>query len=342
MSDSNFYEILGVRADASHEDVKRAYREQMRRYHPDAFAGQMNKAKQNGDLKAMRTLERQIEESKQKTKQLNTAYDVLSDPTKRQTYDLKRAGVPQNRGAAYSQDADPYRSGPYASRDAHNPYRQARPQAPRPRPRPNPQNDTFPTVWFAVLGIGILMGLGFLYSVFASLPAPEDGVPIVNDGRMSAANLQATTSMQQATRIAWTETANLPTPTPLSVEVEVAAGDTFYEIEAYKLAVERYTQAINKGANDAYIYLKRGVAYRQLGSDFISEAIADFSTAIARDGTVAIAYLERAIAKYALWQQTAQDALIDDIRADVSQYQTLVTQNPDTRLKQLLEDLSKI
>jgi hypothetical protein len=340
MSELNFYEILGIRADASHEDVKRAYREQMRRYHPDAFAGQMNKAKQNGDLKAMRTLERQIEEAKQKTKQLNTAYDVLSDSTKRQTYDLKRAGVPQNRASAYSQDADPYRSGPYASRDAQNPYRQARPQAPR--PRPNPNNDTFPTVWFAVLGIGILMGLGFLYSVFASLPAPEDGLPIVNDGRMSAADLQATTSMQQATRIAWTETAKLPTPTPLSVEVEVAAADTFYEIEAYELAVERYTQAINKGATDASVYVKRGVAYRQLDDNFISEAIADFSTAIARDETLAIAYLERALAKYALWQQTAQDALLDDIRADVAQYQTLVPEKPDERLKQLLENLNEI
>lgn len=63
----NYYDILGVSRDSSIEDVKRAYRQLARRYHPD-----MNQ----GDKSA-----------EERFKLLGEAYEVLSDPDKRSQYE---------------------------------------------------------------------------------------------------------------------------------------------------------------------------------------------------------------------------------------------------------------
>lgn len=128
----DYYEVLGIAPTADLEQVKRAYREQMRRYHPDAFLGQMAKARESGDLRAIRQLERKIEESKRKTQEINVAYGVLSDPARRQTYDMQRAGVPEQRGAATT--PAPTRTGlaltPRATITTRRAARRARPRAP--------------------------------------------------------------------------------------------------------------------------------------------------------------------------------------------------------------------
>ncbi len=63
----DLYQILGVSRDASAEEIKRAYRQLARRWHPDA---------NSGDAEA----ERQF-------KQIAHAYEVLSDPQQRAQYD---------------------------------------------------------------------------------------------------------------------------------------------------------------------------------------------------------------------------------------------------------------
>ena len=63
-----YYDILGVPRSASDEDIKRAYRNQVRFFHPDLFDGSE-------------------EVAKIKTQQLNEAYEVLSDHAKRAAYD---------------------------------------------------------------------------------------------------------------------------------------------------------------------------------------------------------------------------------------------------------------
>jgi molecular chaperone DnaJ len=63
----DFYGMLGVRRDASPDEIKRAYRRLARELHPDV----------NPDP-----------ETQEKFKEISQAYDVLSDPEKRQMYDL--------------------------------------------------------------------------------------------------------------------------------------------------------------------------------------------------------------------------------------------------------------
>src|SRR5437763_7283288 len=63
----DFYELLGVSRKASAKDIRAAFRKLARKYHPDLNPGDKG--------------------AEEKFKQLQEAYDVLSDPKKRQMYD---------------------------------------------------------------------------------------------------------------------------------------------------------------------------------------------------------------------------------------------------------------
>lgn len=63
----DYYKILGVERDASEKDIKKAYRRLARQYHPDVNPGDQH--------------------SEDKFKEINEAYQVLSDKEKRQKYD---------------------------------------------------------------------------------------------------------------------------------------------------------------------------------------------------------------------------------------------------------------
>lgn len=71
----DYYEVLGVNKDASGEELKKSYRKLAMKYHPDRNAG--------GE-----------KESEAKFKEINEAYEVLSDQEKRRMYDqFGHAGV---------------------------------------------------------------------------------------------------------------------------------------------------------------------------------------------------------------------------------------------------------
>ena len=76
----DYYEILGVKKDASAEEIKKAYRKAAMKYHPDRNPGD--------------------KEAEEKFKECGEAYEVLSDDSKRQRYDqFGFAGVDPNYGA---------------------------------------------------------------------------------------------------------------------------------------------------------------------------------------------------------------------------------------------------
>ena len=78
MANRDYYQVLGVSRSDSEEKIRTAFRKKAMEYHPDR-----NK---NAD-------------AEEKFKEINEAYQVLSDPTKRSQYDLYgRAGVSSNGG----------------------------------------------------------------------------------------------------------------------------------------------------------------------------------------------------------------------------------------------------
>ena len=77
----DYYEVLGVNKNATDEELKKAYRKLAKKYHPDA----------NPDNK---------EEAEAKFKEVNEAYETLSDAQKRKMYDQFGPDGPQFGGGA--------------------------------------------------------------------------------------------------------------------------------------------------------------------------------------------------------------------------------------------------
>src|SRR5438309_5390826 len=78
----DYYEILGVERSASSEELKRACRRLAMQYHPD---------RNHGDTTAG-----------ERFKEANEAYQVLSDPQKRRSYDMfGHSGVDAGAGAGF-------------------------------------------------------------------------------------------------------------------------------------------------------------------------------------------------------------------------------------------------
>jgi len=81
----DYYETLGVERNASDEDIKKAYRKLARQYHPDLQTGDQRK-----------------KAAEEQFKEINEAYEVISDPDKRKQYDMfGHVGGPQGFGGGF-------------------------------------------------------------------------------------------------------------------------------------------------------------------------------------------------------------------------------------------------
>jgi len=93
MAQKDFYEILGVSKTASAEEIKRAYRKLALKWHPDK-----NKSA----------------DAEEKFKEINQAYEVLSNPQKRRQYDqFGQSAFSGGFSGGFGGQTRTYRSGPF-------------------------------------------------------------------------------------------------------------------------------------------------------------------------------------------------------------------------------------
>ncbi|MFH1825369.1 MAG: molecular chaperone DnaJ [Candidatus Firestonebacteria bacterium] len=88
MNKKDYYEILGVHRNTSLDDIKKAFRQLAKMYHPDANPGS--------------------KQSEEKFKEISVAYDVLSDSHKREIYDTYGHDGLSSSGFRYDADFNPF------------------------------------------------------------------------------------------------------------------------------------------------------------------------------------------------------------------------------------------
>ncbi len=77
----DYYKILGVDDNATDEDIKKAYRALAKKYHPDVSTE---------------------ENATEKFKEINEAYQILSDKDKKYIYDTQRHQTQNNTNSYYN------------------------------------------------------------------------------------------------------------------------------------------------------------------------------------------------------------------------------------------------
>ncbi len=85
------YEVLGVSRSASDEEIKKAYRELVKKYHPDRYKG--------NPLESL---------AQEKMQEINDAYATLTDPNRRGSY--RQTGSGPQSGSPYG---NPYGGSPF-------------------------------------------------------------------------------------------------------------------------------------------------------------------------------------------------------------------------------------
>src|SRR5689334_13603361 len=88
---NDFYAILGIKSTSTEEEIKKAYRKKALQYHPD----------KNPSASAEEIF-----------KQINKAYETLSDTDKRREYDLKQQTTNTKSSSSSSSSSQQYKHEP--------------------------------------------------------------------------------------------------------------------------------------------------------------------------------------------------------------------------------------
>lgn len=98
----NYYELLGVVKDADQAAIKAAFRKKAKKYHPDINPGNV--------------------QAEKIFKELNEAYSVLSDETKRKKYDRELAGTSGLDEEIFYEKVHRTQRNPSSAKKAANPF----------------------------------------------------------------------------------------------------------------------------------------------------------------------------------------------------------------------------
>jgi tetratricopeptide (TPR) repeat protein len=325
MPDSkSHYHILQIENGADLDAIKRAYRQQVRRFHPDQYVAERVRLQKNGDQAALQRLEEQIERAKHMTQRINEAYGVLSDPARRALYDRSLSQIRQQeyqthiRQQRARQDAD----------DGRRTVKTRQHRAPA-----APKADKLP---WAIL-IGFVLVLVFTTAAFStflsSLNEPFTRYVPNNataEGVITSRDLQATANAEHATTVARMTLVARPTATPRSLQENIRAAQNLYDLGIYDHAIDLFNRAIEQDQTNDDLYLQRARSYAALfqqgDAQAGGEALRDYNAALNNGGAVVPIQRERGLLYYDLWQLVKDP---DHLQAALLDLQAYRSSDPD-------------
>lgn len=145
----DYYRLLGVRPDATQDEIKDAWNFSVKAFHPDKFAG---------------SSKRQQDIAHERTKAINEAYSVLSDSIKRANYDREYQRETRTQSAAASHSPPPPPPPDTANASASSPHPTQPPPSTASRTSSNgpiSQNTTFLLfLWLVVSAMLVSAAIG--------------------------------------------------------------------------------------------------------------------------------------------------------------------------------------
>lgn len=244
MNKRNYYEILGVRASATKEEIVKAYRRLAKICHPDV---------------------RKTPDAEEKMKDINEAYDVLGDTEKRRQFDEERkieepSPVRPNRSEEhddrswYKPPSDPVPPRWRRRRDEPPRYEPPPGPAPRGRQRRQPEWKTYATRLFVFFLILVVIWVALPQTTATKPQVTPQAPPVVTatpqpvvtaDNRFEVWKLQGDTLMkQQRNGEALAAYDNALKVRPNASELWVIEGDIYSTRGKFDKAVACYEQAL--------------------------------------------------------------------------------------------------
>lgn len=376
-SEPDYYAVLGISANATQEQIKRAYRQLIKRYHPDRMEADRSQA---SNARERSTIEKQIAEAQRKTQQINQAYNVLSDPDQRRRYDFERR-TRRNTSSQYSSAArgtytsaagrrsntGTYRSrsGTYEWHGTHTggPYSRTRSQY-GPRSSTADSRSTGNTTGRASRGQSIwddnnagynvdpvtftqriamsMFMLVLMLVVCEATISGLDGWRATSVGGSSDPRPEFNGDLGDARQTA--EALNIPLDSNEEARDYVLRGIAALSEDEYTEAAESFTQALTVPEfSSAGLYYLRGKArwgdVDTIQDGMLDGALDDFNRAINMNPSLDVAFLERGMIYYAMWRVTERATFRKLAYDDLTRYDSMVDQTLPDKVKQALEDL---